>query len=226
MKVRYKKSEDIRNHLLDAAEALFAERGFFGVSVRDITEAAGVRNASINYHFETKANLFMEVIDRRIEPLASARLEMLEAIDPTPSKPEASVRSIVDAFAGPMLNLAQTGGPGWRNYCILVAHLAVQQYWGENAVSLKYDVHAKQFLQALEDTFPDSDPYRIHCCFQFLLSTLLYAVCDNKRINTLSGGTYESDDLDRLRAPFLDFVTGGMLATVKGTPINSDNRPH
>ena len=54
MKVRYKKSEDIRQRLLDTAEALFAERGFFGVSVRDITEAAGVRNASINYHFETK----------------------------------------------------------------------------------------------------------------------------------------------------------------------------
>lgn len=223
MKVRYKKSEDIRSLLLDTAEALLAERGFFGVSVRDITEAAGVRNASVNYHFETKENLFMEVVDRRIEPLAGARLKMLGTIEPTPRNPEASVRAIVDAFAGPMLNFAETGGPGWKNYCILVAHLAVQQYWGENAVSLKYDVHAKQFLQAFEATFPDCDAYLIHCCFQFLLSTILYAVCDNKRINILSGGTYQSDDLNRLRAPFLDFVTGGILAVTQGTPTTTDS---
>jgi len=69
MATRYKKSEDVRNALLDTAEALFAERGLFGVSIRDITDAAGLRNASINYHFESKENLFLAVIDRRIEPL-------------------------------------------------------------------------------------------------------------------------------------------------------------
>lgn len=217
MKVRYKKSEDIRKRLLDTAEALFAERGFYGVSVRDITEAAGARNASINYHFETKEKLFMEVMDRRIEPLASARLQRLNNIDHLPEQPEASIRAIVDAFAGPMLDFAQTGGPGWKNYCILVAHLAVQKHWGENTLSLKYDVHAKAFLQALQDTFPDCDPYRIHSCFQFLLSTLLYAVCDNKRINTLSDGAYKSEDLNRLKAPFLDFITGGILAVAQAT---------
>jgi hypothetical protein len=126
----------------------------------------------------------------------------------------------VDAFAGPMLNFAQTGGPGWKNYCILVAHLAVQKHWGENALSLKYDAHAKAFIQALQDTFPDCDSYRIHSCFQFLLSTLLYAVCDNKRINTLSNGTYKSEDLNSLKGPFLDFITGGILAVVKESKSN------
>ncbi|MFK8032117.1 MAG: TetR/AcrR family transcriptional regulator [Gammaproteobacteria bacterium] len=221
MKVRYKKSEDIRKRLLDTAEALFAVRGYFGVSVRDITETAGVRNASINYHFQTKENLFSEVIDRRIEPLANARIELLKSIDPQPDTPEVSLRLIVNAFAGPMLSFAESGGPGWKNYCILVAHLAVQKQWGENEVSLKYDRHAKLFLQALQDTFPNCDPYRIHACFQFLLSTLLYAVCDNKRINTLSGGAYKSEDIELLKAPFLDFVTGGIMAVAKGTETSA-----
>ncbi|MFK8052155.1 MAG: TetR/AcrR family transcriptional regulator [Woeseiaceae bacterium] len=217
MKMRYKKSEDTRKLLLDTAEALFAERGFFGVSVRDITEAAGVRNASINYHFDTKENLFMAVIERRIEPLASARMALLEPIELKPDDPAHTVRLIAEAFAGPMLSFAQTGGPGWKHYCILVAHLAVQKHWGENAVSLKYDVHAKRFLKALETTFPDCSRYRIHACFQFLLSTTLYAVCDNKRIDTLSDGTYRSEDIGRLEAPFFDFVTGGMLAVANGS---------
>lgn len=216
MATRYKKSEDVRNSLLDTAEALLAERGLFGVSVRDITDAAGLRNASINYHFESKDNLFLAVIDRRIEPLAAARLEKLGAFTPSSQDVDVSVRKIVDAFAGPMLDFAENGGPGWKNYCILVAHLAVQKLWGENSVSLKYDAHAVKFLEALQVTFPLCDPYRIHCSFQFLLSTLLYAVCDNKRLNTLSGDIYKSDDLTKLRAPFLEYVSGGILAVAQG----------
>ncbi|MFK8041098.1 TetR/AcrR family transcriptional regulator [Congregibacter sp.] len=213
--VRYKKSEDMRVRLLDTAERLFAARGYFGVSVRDITDAAGVRSASINYHFKSKENLFKAVFDRRIEPLASARLAKLDAIEISSKDPEKSVRLIADAFAGPMLDFAESGGDGWKNYCILVAQLAVQQHWGENTVSQKYDVHAQRFLRALQDTFPSCAPYGIHCSFQFLLSTLLYAVCDNKRMDTLSGGEYKSDALKMLRGPFLDFVSGGILSVAQ-----------
>lgn len=217
MKTRYKKSEDIRGVLLDTAEALFAERGFFGVSVRDITDAAGVRNASINYHFESKEKLFVAVINRRIEPLAQARLERLAAVTPNPEDPLTSAKLIADAFAGPMLDFAANGGPGWKNYCILIAHLAVQKFWSENEVSIKYDSNASQFIEALSQTFPKADLYRIHCCFQFLLSTTLYAVCDNKRIDTLSDSAFRSDDLARLTPPMLDFIANGIV----GAAVNS-----
>ncbi|MGH8309797.1 MAG: TetR family transcriptional regulator, partial [Steroidobacteraceae bacterium] len=39
------------DRILDAAEQLFARRGFHGVSVRDITSEAGVDVALVNYHF-------------------------------------------------------------------------------------------------------------------------------------------------------------------------------
>ncbi|MEL7032110.1 MAG: TetR/AcrR family transcriptional regulator [Pseudomonadota bacterium] len=207
----YKKSASMRELLLDTAEALFAERGFHGASVRDITETANVRNASINYHFESKENLFLAVIERRIEPLAALRRERLLETKPDPAEPETSVRHIVRSFAEPMLDFAAHGGPGWKNYCVLIAHLAVQKQWGENTVTRKYDDHAHLFLEALQSTFPDADSYRVHCCFQFLLSTTLYAVCNNERLDTLSSGQFRSDDLARLRAPFLDYAVGGIV---------------
>ncbi|MEM6913572.1 MAG: TetR/AcrR family transcriptional regulator, partial [Pseudomonadota bacterium] len=203
--------------LLDTAEELFAERGYFGVSVRDITERASLRNASVNYHFASKEKLFMAVIDRRIEPLAQIRTERLHAVDVSPTRPQSSARHIVDSFAGPMLDFAGGDSPGWKNYCILIAHLAVQKIWTDNVVSRKYDEHAHKFIDALHATFPGASAYRIQCCFQFLLSTTLYAVCDNQRLDTLSGGVFQSVDVQRLKEPFLDFVSSGIVATAQET---------
>ena len=47
-----------KERILDAAERLFARHGFYGVSVRDITEAAGVDVALVSYHFGGKRELF------------------------------------------------------------------------------------------------------------------------------------------------------------------------
>jgi AcrR family transcriptional regulator len=49
-----------RNHLLDAAERLFAEQGVEATSVRDITKAAGANQGAINYHFQSKDKLVLD----------------------------------------------------------------------------------------------------------------------------------------------------------------------
>jgi AcrR family transcriptional regulator len=58
-----------RERILDAAEQLFAQRGFYGVPLRDITQAAGVDVALVGYHFSGKRELFAAVF----EPRAGAR---------------------------------------------------------------------------------------------------------------------------------------------------------
>jgi AcrR family transcriptional regulator len=48
--------------ILEVARVLFAEKGFEGTSVRDIAAEADVNVASLNYHFLSKDNLFLEVL--------------------------------------------------------------------------------------------------------------------------------------------------------------------
>jgi AcrR family transcriptional regulator len=60
-----RRGDTTRLSILDAAERSFAESGFDGVSLRTITERAGVDLALANYHFGTKENLLHEVIARR-----------------------------------------------------------------------------------------------------------------------------------------------------------------
>ncbi len=43
-----------KDKILNAAEKLFAEQGFNGTSLREITSAAEVNLAAVNYHFGSK----------------------------------------------------------------------------------------------------------------------------------------------------------------------------
>ncbi len=69
-----------RQRTLGAAEALFAERGFAGASLRQVTAAAQVNLAAVNYHFGSKDNLIEEVFPTRLAELSRRRLESLAEV--------------------------------------------------------------------------------------------------------------------------------------------------
>lgn len=57
-----KNSEKTRAKLIEAAGRLFAEKGFKGVTVRDIAQKADTHLSALNYHFRTKEALYREVL--------------------------------------------------------------------------------------------------------------------------------------------------------------------
>jgi AcrR family transcriptional regulator len=61
---RERRLEHTRSLLLDAAEEVFAEKGFMAASLDDIAHAAGYTKGAIYKHFSTKEDLFLAVSDR------------------------------------------------------------------------------------------------------------------------------------------------------------------
>ncbi|WP_432832672.1 TetR/AcrR family transcriptional regulator [Dactylosporangium sp. CA-092794] len=59
--------EESRRRILDAAEALFAERGFDRTSFVDISERSGISRGSIPWHFTNKDGLVMAVFERAVD---------------------------------------------------------------------------------------------------------------------------------------------------------------
>jgi AcrR family transcriptional regulator len=80
---------DTRTRILDAARALFADRGYGGTSMRDLAEALGMTKAALYYHFPGKAQILLALV----EPL----LDELEALGGR--GPEDAVRGYVHLLA-------------------------------------------------------------------------------------------------------------------------------
>ncbi len=58
---------DARERVLAAAETLFRQRGYSNVTMRDIAEEVGIRQASLYYHFPSKEQLFITVTEQVFE---------------------------------------------------------------------------------------------------------------------------------------------------------------
>lgn len=83
---------DAREHLLDAAVALFAERGVANTTVAQIAAAGGVTSAMVHYWFKTRDRLLDAVVDERLAPLFR---QIWDPADVTGGAPLALVEGIV-----------------------------------------------------------------------------------------------------------------------------------
>lgn len=70
--------EAAREDILDAAERLFAAKGFDGVSTAAIAKEAGVSQSQIHYHFDTKKKLWDKLFERRFADYFAAQSALLD----------------------------------------------------------------------------------------------------------------------------------------------------
>ncbi len=94
-------SQDTAGRIVSEATRLFAEKGYDGVSIREISEAASVNIAAINYHFDSKENLFKQIIEQFIsELLVSARktLQPPQSAEDLKIRLEIFIRQTIEAI--------------------------------------------------------------------------------------------------------------------------------
>jgi TetR/AcrR family transcriptional regulator, regulator of cefoperazone and chloramphenicol sensitivity len=91
-----------RERLLEAAEALFIERGYNHVTVRDICRAAGANVAAVNYYFRDKLGLYQEVLMKIIACMREVSKSAHEGKSGVPA--EERFRHYVRTFMGHALS--------------------------------------------------------------------------------------------------------------------------
>lgn len=85
---------DAAARILDAADTLFCERGYDGVSVRDVAEKAAVNKASVFYYFSSKGELFEQVVNRLYKQQRNAMREAYEQQGPVIDR----IHRLMDAY--------------------------------------------------------------------------------------------------------------------------------
>ena len=73
--------QETKDRILDAAEELFARRGFAATSMRRLTREAEVNLAAVHYHFGSKEALIQAVFARRRAPLHRERMDGREQLE-------------------------------------------------------------------------------------------------------------------------------------------------
>ena len=199
---------ETRVRLLDAAEKLFSERGFYGVTTREVAGAASLDDAMIYYHFESKRGLFDAVLERRARVVHDARVRSL-ATYVTDVGGQVSVEGAVAAFINPLLDLSAAGDPGWKSYFALVAQLD-NTPWGGEIIHRFFDPAVHALIDVLRQALPNSPDRELYWAYNFLAGSMMMALAETERVDRLSEGLCQAKDILAMRQRLLDYCAGGI----------------
>lgn len=205
-----KKRKTRKERIIEVAERLFAERGYNGVSLREITREAGVDVALVKYYFDNKQGLFDALLKRRADILNQERAQALKEVlarnDPAP------VEEIINAFTHPLLLKIVSEDATWRDYFGMLAQVNNNPEWGGKTMSRYFDPLVRKFIDALKDALPGSDEVDIYWCYHFLSGALTLTFADTRRIDALSNGLCHSSDFEAVHQRLVPFVSAGFKA--------------
>lgn len=138
-----------KEHILKAAEKVFAEDGYDRATIRKIANEAGVDIPVVTYHFVTKLNLYRSIFEKYQE-WNEARRKALQKVDL--DAPDA-VDRIVDAFL--LLGHSEQADSRSANYLRLVLREASDPHANERKIIADlFDPMAREFIAALRVALP------------------------------------------------------------------------
>jgi AcrR family transcriptional regulator len=201
---------ETRERLLDAAEDLFAAKGFESVSLREITSAAEANVAAVNYHFGSKEKLITAMMMRHIIPINEKRLAILSELMARRKKPQ--VREVVEAFMRPLVDHIQNHGPG----TVLFAKFMGRVMGEEGTRGLPEEVIPsfleafQQVVAALQAAVPGLTTQRAYLRLKFCFAVTADAMMQDKAFRQISGGKADDLDFEQLIEEVLTFCEGGL----------------
>ena len=204
---------DTRLRILDAAEILFTEHGFDATTLRQITGAAEVNLAAVNYHFGSKDALIREVFRRRLISLNQQRLQELDRLEAEAAGAALKPSKILEAFFGVALRMAADTEGGGRTFMRLLARTySKPSEFVRGFLAEEYSAVLARFKAALIKALPDVPGEEILWRFHFMLGAMSYAISGTDALHVVAEDALDDSDAEALYARLMSFMIGGLRA--------------
>ena len=209
------RSTPTRQAILDTAECLFAQQGHEATSMRQITGAAGVNLASVNYHFGSKESLVQAVLKRRLEVLNRERMRLLDELEAQSGGKPLKPSQIVDAFFGTLLRLAADPAQAGSTFLPLLERTMTDPTDFIRALfAEEYADVLARYRNALFAALPDVPRAEIIWRFQFMLGATSYAIMGTDLLRSVTGlagdEAEQPNDRELLLPRLMSFLLGGL----------------
>jgi len=189
-----------RARLLEAALTLISERGEEGVTLRELTDAAGANVAAVSYHFGSLQALCDAAVEHALERYLDAQQEALGTLGP-----DSTLEAVAAAFARPMIRALAAGG---RDLALLriVSRAALDPPRGWDRFDARFEAIRADALRVLRAKVPGVRKgeliLRVRCAAG-MLSWLALAPVGAEL------GTMSERQLERLLVPIIAGVFRG-----------------
>lgn len=197
--------------ILDTSEELFAQLGYFGVTIKDVADRMGIHPALIHYYFDGKKALFDAVFERRVEYAVAKRTAGLDAYE-AEAGDHPTVEGALRAYYDGAFDVYVNDEEGWRNFGRIFAQVNNAPGYGAEKMDLYFDPLVLRLIDLLKKALPDATPEDLFWSFQFTSGAYTLILSRTGRIDRLSDGLCASDDFEAVRDRFVTFMAGGFDA--------------
>ncbi|MES2258434.1 MAG: TetR/AcrR family transcriptional regulator [Pseudomonadota bacterium] len=204
---------ETRERILAAAQRLFGERSFTQVNLREITDAANVSLAAVNYHFGSKDGLVQALFTRAAPGLIAERAALLAAALAIKGSREQKLAAVVRALVGPVIRWSAL--PETQQY--YVPFLARVRLDGPEPVRRMLEnesSHLQPFVQALCALLPELPAIEVQWRLHFILGIEHALHNEARRLQAVSQGACDFSDPEAVITRVVDFVMPGLLTVV------------
>lgn len=202
---------DTRDRLLDAAERHFADHGFAGAGLREITADAGANLAAVSYHFGSKEELFVAVVARVMAPINAERLRLLDAAEASAAGRPLEIEALIEIVVGPVLRARAESASACSMRVFARFQHEDAELWKRLAEG-PLKVIKPRIEAALSRALPSLAPAEIAYRMHFMMGAVKSVAADQHALRAFSGGLCDPGDVERTLRELVRFLAAGMCA--------------
>ncbi|WP_394176463.1 TetR/AcrR family transcriptional regulator [Thalassotalea litorea] len=203
---------DTKTKILNAAENLFADKGFTGTSLREITSAAEVNLAAVNYHFGSKKELIKALMKRYLDVLSpeleGSLLAVMEEND------DLSLEQVFEAFVEPLLTLNTLKEQGTSNFLQLLGHSYTDsQGFLRWFITTNYPGIIDNFVIAVHKAYPELSSEDMFWRLHFTMGTAVFAMSSTSALIDIAENDFNTEvDIEGVIRRLIPYVASGVGA--------------